>query len=181
MISDLQNQLRKSLDHLRSEFAKLQIGTANASIVDRLEVESYGTKTPLQNLANISCPDPKTVKIEPWDKSLVGEIERAIVSADLGLNPQNMGEFIFVPIPPMTEERRRETVKLVHAEAETAKISIRNIRHDAMKKVKTQKDNDEISEDEQKKLEKQIQEKIDDANREVDELAKKKEANILEV
>ena len=181
MIADLQNQLQKSITHLKESFGKLQVGTANAAIFDTVEIEMYGAKSPIKNAANISCPDPKTIKIEPWDKTILGDIEKGIVSANLGLNPQNMGEFLFIPIPPMTEERRKQTVKVVHDDAENSKISVRNIRQDFMKKVKTQKDNDEISEDEQKRLEKQIQEKIDETNKEIDELSKKKEADIMTV
>ncbi len=134
MINELQTQLQKALDHLRAEFGKLQMGTANASILDAVEVSMYGAKSPLKNGANVSVMDAKTLKIEPWDKSIMAEIEKGITAANLGLNPQNMGEYIIIPIPPMTEERRKNTVKVVHQESENAKIAVRNIRQDFMKK-----------------------------------------------
>lgn len=179
--TDLQTQLDKAIGHLQKEFAGLQIGTASAVLVEDIEVESYGSMMPLKNVANVSCPDPKTLKIEPWDKSVLGEIEKAINLANIGINPQNMGEHLFLPIPPMTEDRRKQLVKFVHELAEKTKISIRNARHDELKMVKLQKDESEISEDEQKRLEKEIQEAVDKANQKVDESAKLKEKDILTV
>ena len=179
MITNLKHQLQKVIDHLKSDFAKLQIGRANVELVETIEIESYGVVSPLKNLANISCPDPKTVKIEPWDKSILGATEKAIQEANIGINPQNMGEYILCLIPPLTEERRKQTVKLVHEESEKAKISIRNIRHDFMKKIKIQKDNGDISEDEQKRLEKQIEEVVSEQNKNVDTITKKKATDIM--
>jgi ribosome recycling factor len=133
---------------------------------------------PIKNVATVSCPDARTLRVEPWDKSTVGAIERAIVIADIGITPQNMGAHILLPIPPMTEERRKKLVKSVHEEAERAKIVIRNARQEAMKKIKADVD---LSEDEKKGFEKDIQESVDARNKEVDELAKKKETDILTV
>jgi ribosome recycling factor len=181
MISDLKAQLQKSVDHLKAEFTKLQMGRASTSLVDELLVESYGSQVPLKTVANVSVPDAKTLRVEPWDKSLIADIEKGIREANIGLNPQNMGENLLIPIPPMTEERRKQTVKFVHEEAEKAKISARNIRQDFMKKVKNQKDEKEISEDEAKKLEKQIEEQATGANKQIDELSKHKEADILSI
>jgi len=181
MKATLKAQIDKSIKHLNTEFTKLQIGRANSQLVENIEVESYGTKMQLKGVANIGCPDAKTIRIEPWDKNLVGEIERAIQSARIGINPQNMGEFLILPIPPMTEERRKELVKLVHAETEKAKISVRNARHDAFKTIKQQKDDKEISEDQQKDAESDIQKLVDKANKEIDEMSKKKENDILTV
>lgn len=178
---DLQAQVQKSIDHLKQEFASLQIGRASASLVDSVTVEVYGAASPLKQVANISCPDAKTIKIEPWDKSLVGDIEKAVHEANIGITPQNMGESIFLPIPPMTEERRKDIVKKVHQLAEDTKISIRNSRHDAMKFIKLQKEENEISEDQQKDLESDVQEIIDKSNKEIEELSKKKEQEILTV
>ncbi len=180
-MDELQTQLQKAIAHLKTEFTALQTGRANVSLVDEIEVESYGSKMPLKQVANISCPDAKSIKIEPWDKNLVKEVERALQEADLGINPQNMGESIFLPIPPMTEERRKDMVKLVHKLSETAKISIRNARHDAMKMVKIQQEEGDISEDEQKNLETDIQKEVDIFNKEVDSLAKNKEQEVLTV
>ena len=179
--TDLTTQLKKSLEHLQKEFSSLQVGRASTVLVEDLEVESYGTMMPLKSVANISCPDPKTIKIEPWDKAVLGNIERAMQEAKLGINPQNMGEHLFLPIPPMTEDRRKQLVKFVHELAEKTKISIRNARHDELKTIKAMKEESEISEDEQKAMEKDVQGEVDKANQEVDERAKVKEKDILTV
>lgn len=181
MSADLQTQLDKAIEHMKKEFAGLQIGRASASLVDDIEVESYGSMMPLKQVANISCPDPKTIKIEPWDKGVLGEIEKAITVANIGINPQNMGEHLFLPIPPMTEDRRKQMVKFVHELAEKAKISVRNARHDELKMVKLQKEEGELSEDEQKAAEKEVQGLVDAANQKIDESAKVKEKDILTV
>lgn len=181
MLNELQVLIEKAINHLKSEFSSLQIGRANVSLVDGIEIDSYGSKMPLKQVANIACPDAKTIKIEPWDKSLVKEIEKAITEANIGINPQNMGESIFLPIPPMTEDRRKDMVKLVHELAEKAKISVRNARHDAMKLAKIQEDEKEISEDQLKDLEADIQEKVDDANKLIESISKNKETEILTI
>lgn len=181
MSADLTAQLDKAIDHLQKEFAALQIGRANTALIEDIEVESYGAMAPLKTLANLSCPDAKTIKVEPWDKSILGGIESAIQAANIGLNPQNMGEHLFLPIPPMTEERRKQMVKFVHELAEKAKISIRNARHDELKMIKMQKEEGDISEDQQKDLEREVQELVDGANQKVDETAKHKEKDIMTV
>lgn len=181
MIAELSTALDKAIKHLKEQFTSLQAGRANTSMVEEIQVESYGSMMDLKSVANISCPDAKTIRIEPWDKSLVGKIEKAIQVADIGIMPQNMGEHLLLPIPPMTEERRKKLVKLVHEEAEQARISVRNLRHDFLKKVKYQKDENEISEDEQKKREKQIQEKVDEANKQIEEISSGKEKDIMTV
>ena len=181
MITELQSHLDKSIDHLKAKLSSLQAGKASVTMVDEIQVENYGSMMPLKSVANVSCPDIKTIKIEPWDKNSLGGIQKAIIESDLGINPQNMGDHLFLPIPPMTEDRRKKLVKIIKEEEEIAKISIRNVRHDFFKKTKTQKDNNEISEDEQKKLEKNIQEKIDEANKIIDELSKNKEKDILTI
>lgn len=181
MIAEFKDSLDKVVQHLQQEFAGLHVGRANAALVDEISVESYGAQMPLKSTANISCPDSKTIRIEPWDKSIIANIEKAIRDSDLGIQPQNMGEYILLSIPPMTEERRKQIVKRVHEESENARISVRNVRHEALKKVKQQKENSEISEDEESKLEKQIQESVDESNKKIDELTKKKEADVLTV
>lgn len=178
---DLKAQIQKAIDHLKQECGKLQIGRASVGLVDEIEVESYGSMMALKSVANISCPDAKTVKVEPWDKSLLAAIEKAIQEANVGINPQNMGEHLFLPVPPMTEDRRKDMVKVVHELAEKARISVRNARHDKLKNLKGQKDNQEISEDEQKNAEKEVQEVVDNANKEIETIAKGKEADILKV
>ena len=181
MIKKLQSELDKAIEHLRSKMRSIQAGRASPSIVDGIQIDNYGSMVPLRSVANISCPDNKTLKIEPWDKNIIGVINKAIQESDLGINPQNMGSHLFLPIPPMTEERRKKLVKIIKEEEELAKITIRNIRHDALKKIKNQKDDNEISEDEQKKLEKNIQENIDKSNKTITEIAKNKESDIMKV
>ncbi|MCF7812657.1 ribosome recycling factor [Candidatus Gracilibacteria bacterium] len=181
MNEELNQQLQKVVDHLRQEYSSLHVGRANVAMVDEIPVESYGSKMPLKTMANISCPDSKTIRIEPWDKSVLDNIEKGIRAADLGINPQNMGEYILMSVPPMTEERRKQLVKRVHEEAENARISVRNIRHEFLKKVKQQKEQKEISEDEANRQEKNIQEKIDAFNEKIDEISAKKENDVLSI
>ena len=181
MISQLKQDLQKAIDHLKNQYSSLQAGTANTALVDGIQVESYGSMMSLKSTANISCPDSKTIRIEPWDKSLVGEIERALQSSNIGINPQNMGECILLPIPPMTEERRKQLVKVVHEEAEKAKIVVRNKRADARDMVKMEKEDKSISDDQAKDLEADIQEVVNESNKEIDAVAKKKELDILSI
>jgi len=178
MVDALQKTIDGAAEHLRQTYSTLQAGRANTAMVEDLEVESYGAMMQLKATSNISCPDARTVRIEPWDKSLIGKIEKAIVEADLGINPQNMGDNILLPIPPMTEDRRKKLVKIVHEEAEHAKIAIRNARQDTMKKIKADAD---LSEDEKKGLEADAQERVDAANKKIEEMAKKKETDILTI
>ena len=181
MHAELTSQLQKAIDHLKEEYAGINVGRANPILVEEIEVESYGTRMPLKSMANISCPDSKTIRIEPWDKSIMASIEKGLRESSLGIMPQNMGEYILLPIPPMTEERRKQLVKVIHEEAENARVSVRNIRHDFLKQLKAQKDNKEISEDEVVKLEKQIQEQVDTTNKEIGVIAQHKEKDLLTV
>ncbi len=181
IVADLITQMQKAFDHLKNEYAALQIGRASAALVEDILVECYGAQSPLKQSANISCPDAKTVRVEPWDKSLIGDIEKALQESNIGINPQNMGEYILLPIPPMTEDRRRQLAKLVHELAENAHIAVRQARQDALKKVKAQKDNKEISEDEAKSQEKEIQEKVDEMNKQIDTTSKNKETEVMSV
>jgi len=171
----------KALSHLNDEFSRLQIGRANPSLVEHIMVEAYGAQQPLKNMANISVPDPKTLQIQPWDKSVMRDIEKAIQQADLGLNPVNNGAAILLAIPPLTEERRKEIVKIVHKLAEDARISIRNIRQTAHSKFKQMAQDKEITEDEATGAEKKLQEKVDDYNNKVADAAKAKEEAVMTV
>ena len=144
-------------------------------------VEQYGSQMALKAVANISAPDASTLKIEPWDKNVMAEIDKGIMASGIGLNPQNMGTYFLITIPPMTEERRKILNKTVHKEAEEARIAIRNIRHDYLKKIKAQKEEGEMSEDEQKQQEKKVQEVLDTANKTVEDAMKAKEKEILSV
>lgn len=173
--------LELALAHLKKQLATLQVGRASTGLVDGVQVEQYGTMGPIKSCANIAVPDAQTLRIEPWDKALVGAIEKAIMEANLGLNPTNMGEYLLVPIPPLTEERRKKLGKTVHEEGEKARISVRSVRQDALKAVKQQKDDKTVSEDEAKTMEKDIQKEVDTANQEIETLVKKKESDLMTV
>lgn len=176
-VSTAANNFEKSLEHLISEFAALQIGRASSALVEGINVEAYGSHQPIRNMAQITLPDARSIAITPWDKSIMGNIEKAITNANIGLTPINDGNCVRLNIPPLTEERRKETVKIVHRMAEEAKISIRNARHEALESIKKE----ELSEDEQKRAEKELQEKVDEYNKKVEEHAKKKEHEIMTV
>lgn len=174
-------EFQKTIQHLKSEYAKLQIGRANPSLIEDLKVEAYGSQQPLKSLASVSVPDPRTLQIQPWDRSILGAVEKAIQQANLGLNPLNDGKVVRIVLPPLTEERRKDLVKIVHKMAEEGRISIRQARgksHDAIRAMEKDKT---ISEDEMRLGEKHLQEKVDNINKEIEELAKKKEQDILTI
>lgn len=180
-ISQAEQEFQKTLVHLKSEYSRLQMGRATPLLVEDIKVEAYGSMQPLKGLASISVPDPKTLQIQPWDRGVLGAIEKAIQAANLGLNPINDGRVIRVPMPPLTEERRKELTKVVHQMAENAKIAIRNARGTAHGAFKTLEESDEITEDDRRLAEKHLQEKVDNANKEVEEMAKKKEQDIMTI
>ena len=171
----------KAISHLEDEFTSLQVGRASSGLVENLMVESYGTMQPVKAVASISVPDAKTVQIQPWDKSILAAVEKAIRESDLNLNPVNNGLAVILAIPPLTEERRRDLVKVVGQLAEEAKISVRNARHEAINALKKMEHEKEIREDERSRAEKQIQEKTDELNTKITELAKKKEELIMKI
>ena len=170
---------KKAIEHLKNEFARLQIGRASATLVESIPVEAYGQKQPLKSLASISVPDAKTIAIQPWDRSILQAVEKAIQLASLGLNPVNDGVLISINMPPMTEERRKELVKLVGKMAEDARISVRQIRGDAHSTFKTMKDSGDMTEDDLRLFEKKLQENVDAVNKDIEETAKKKEQDIM--
>lgn len=176
---DIEAALHKIIEHLKIEFSGISVGRANPGMVEQIQVPVYGSPQPLKSVASVSCPDMQTIRIEPWDKSIVGSIEKAIRDANIGLNPQNMGDAVFLSVPPLTGERRQQIIKRVKEISEDSKIAVRNVRHDVLKKLKQEKDEKEISEDEYEKKEKQIQEKVNNTNKSIDEVLKKKEADIL--
>ena len=181
MINAAVTEFEKTLVHLKDEFSRLQVGRANPALVESIVVEAYGSSQPLKNLANISVPDSKTLQIQPWDKSVMGAVEKAILQADLGLNPVNNGVTIIVNIPMLTEERRMELVKVVHKLAEDARISVRNARQTAHAKFKSMAQNKEITEDEATGAEKRLQVKVDDTNVTIADAARAKEASVMTV
>ena len=160
-LNELNQKCQDALDHLHAEYAKIQTGRANVSLVENVMVDSYGSKVPLKGVATISIPEPKQIAIQPFNRDQMQNIEKALMEADLGLTPQNDGSFIRLNLPPLTEERRKELVKIVHRYAEDSRISMRNARHDALNYLKEMEKEKEISEDVLKGKEKEIQEKIE--------------------
>ena len=176
MIEDLRQSLEKVAAHFTSECAQFHSGAASSALLESISVEAYGAAAPLKNNASISVLDPKTLKVEPWDASLLPEIEKQIQNANLGFNPQNMGTHLLVPIPQPTEETRMAKIKLLRASLENAKISVRSVRQDFFKKIKAQKDASEISEDAFAALEKDFQKEVESATQKLSEIAAEKEA-----
>jgi ribosome recycling factor len=180
-IQAAKKEFAQAIDHLTEEFRGLQIGRANASLVDNIMVSAYGSEQPLKSVANISTPDGQTIAIRAWDKSMVTAIEKAIITSHLGLNPSNDGDTIRLSIPPLTEERRRELTKIVHQMAENAHIHVRNSRQKCLDKIKSMAKEKEITEDDQRLGEKNLQEAVDEANKEIKALSQKKENDIMTV
>ena len=174
-------RMDKALDHLLEEFGAVRAGRANAKVLDRITVEYYGSETPLNGVATISSPDARTLVIQPWDTTLLKGIQKAILSSDLGINPQNDGKVIRLIFPQLTEERRKELTKQVRKYAEDAKVAMRNIRRDGMDYVKKLKKGSEITEDEQKKAEKDLQDLLDKYIKKVDEATAAKEKELMAI
>ncbi len=181
MLANLQQDLEKATNHLSWELAKLQAWRANPAIVEGVYVMAYGSSQALRNVAAVSTLDAQTIVIQPWDKSVIRDIEKGISDAGLGLNPNNNGESIMIKIPPLTEERRRDLVKIASRLAEEGKVGVRTVRQDYKKRIDTAKADKEISEDEAKWLEADLQKKIDIAIKLVDEMLKTKEAEVMKV
>ncbi len=178
---DFERRMGKALDHLHEEFGAVRAGRANAKVLDRISVEYYGSETPLNGVATISSPDARTLVIAPWDTKLLKDIQKAIQTSDLGINPQNDGKVIRLVFPQLTEERRKELTKQVKKYAEDGKVAMRNIRRDGMDYVKKLKKNSEITEDEQKKAEKDLQDLLDKYIKKVDEATAVKEKELMAI
>ena len=176
-----EERMRKTIHSVAADFAAVRAGRANASVLDRIQVDYYGTPTPIHQIASIGSPDPRTLTIQPWDATQVKPICKAIQESDLGINPQTDGKIIRLAFPQLTEERRKELVKQIRKYAEGGKVAIRNIRRDAVETFKAQKKNSEITEDDMKIAEKDIQKLTDDMCKEIDALTEKKEKELLEV
>ena len=174
-------KMQKTIEVVKSNFAAVRAGRANAGVLDRIQVEYYGTPTPIQQVASISTPDPRTLQIQPWDGSILKAIEKAIQSSDLGINPQNDGRVIRLAFPQLTEERRMELTKQVRKYGENGKVAIRNIRRDAMEKLKALEKKSEITEDDRKEDEKELQELTDKRCKEIDALTAAKEKELMAV
>ena len=174
-------KMLKTIEVVKANFAAVRAGRANAGVLDRITVEYYGTPTPLNQVAAISSPDPRTLVIQPWDGSLLKAIEKAIQTSDLGINPQNDGRVIRLAFPQLTEERRKELAKQVKKYGEEGKVAVRNIRRDAMDEIKKKTKKAELTEDDQKNLEKELQDLTDKRCKEIDELTAKKDKELMAV
>ena len=175
------SKMHNTIEVVKSNFAAVRAGRANAGVLDRIMVEYYGTPTPLNQVAAVSSPDPRTLTIQPWDATLLKAIEKAIQTSDLGINPQNDGRLIRLAFPQLTEERRKELTKQVHKYGEDGKVALRNIRREAMDEFKKQAKKSEITEDDLKQLEKELQDLTDKRCKDVDELTAKKEQELMAV
>ena len=178
---EFERRMGKAVDHLQDEFGAVRAGRANAKVLDRITVEYYGSETPLNGVATISSPDARTLVISPWDTKLLKDIQKAIQSSELGINPQNDGHVIRLVFPMLTEERRKELTKQVKKYAEDAKVAMRNIRRDGMDYIKKLKKNSEITEDDQKKAEKDLQDLLDKYIKKVDEATAVKEKELMAI
>jgi ribosome recycling factor len=185
MIDDIQKRtaerMGKSIEALRHELAKIRTGRAHPSLLDHVTVSYYGNEVPLSQTANIAVEDARTLTVTPWERSMVQAIEKAIMTSDLGLNPSSAGTVIRVPMPPLTEQRRRELVKVVRHEAENARVAIRNIRRDANNELKAALKEKLVSEDQERRSQEQIQKLTDQYVKEVDALLEEKEADLLAI
>ncbi len=180
-IKEFETRMTKTTEVLAAQFAAVRAGRANAAVLDQIEVDYYGVPTPIRQIASISTPDPRSLVIQPWDASTLKLIEKAILISDLGINPQNDGRSIRLVFPQLTEERRKELAKQVRKYGEEAKVAVRNIRRDAIDKFKKQQKASEITEDDYKNMEKDMQKKTDDYIKKVDELCAKKEKELSEI
>lgn len=185
MIADIkksaEEKMKKSLEALKADFGKVRTGRAHAGILDHVKVDYYGSPMPINQVANISVIDAHTLGVQPWEKPMVAKVEKAIRDADLGLNPASMGDVIRVPMPPLTEERRKELVKLVRGEAENGKVAVRNIRRDAIAHLKELVKNKEASEDEERRAHDEVQKLTDKYIAEIDKATADKEKDLMAV
>lgn len=176
-----EDHMRKSIDALKEGFIKIRTGRAHTSLLDHIMVPYYGNNVPIKQVANVTVLDPRTLGVAPWEKNLVSVVEKAIRDSDLGLNPTNAGNLLRVPLPPMTEERRRDLIKVVRHETETARVAIRNLRRDANHELKVLEKDKKISEDDERRAEEKMQKLTNDYIAKLDALLKEKEAELMEV
>jgi ribosome recycling factor len=181
VVKQLNDSIKRTIDALKQQMTKIRTGRANAAMLDGVRVDYYGTPTPLAQCAAIAVPEPRLITIKPWDKSILKDIEKAIQQANLGLNPQNDGEVIRLPIPPLTEQRRKEIAKQVRATGEEHKVAIRNERRDANEKLKTLLKDKVITEDDNKRSQEKVQKETDGGITQVEDVVAKKEKEVLEV
>lgn len=181
IIKDAEQRMQKSIESMRSEMAKIRTGRASSALIDHLSVDYYGTATPINQVANVTVQDARTLAVQPWEKNMVPVVEKAIMEANLGFNPVTAGDVIRLPMPALTEERRKEMVKIAAAEGESGKVAIRNIRRDANSDFKELLNDKEISEDDDHRAQDRIQKLTDHYVAEVDAIVAEKEAEILTV
>ncbi|MCI9264038.1 MAG: ribosome recycling factor [Oscillospiraceae bacterium] len=181
ILKDFEDKMNKTVDVVISDFASVRAGRANAAVLDKIQVDYYGTPTPIQQVAGISSPDPRSLMITPWDKTMLKAIEKAILASELGITPQNDGQVIRLAFPQLTEERRKELTKQVRKYAENGKVAVRNIRRDAMDKLKAAEKKNELTEDDRKLGEKDLQDLTDKICKKLDDLCEKKEKELMAV
>ncbi len=181
ILKDAQTRMGKSVDALRTELTKIRTGRAHPSLLDQIQVDYYGSETPISQVANVTVEDSRTLAVAPWEKQMVSVVEKAIMNSGLGLNPSTAGSLIRIPMPPLTEERRRELVKVVKAEGEAAKVAVRNIRRDANSDLKSMLKDKEISEDECHQAEEKVQKITDRYVKNVDDVLLVKEKELMEI
>lgn len=178
---DYEDKMEKTLAATKAELARIRTGKASPTLLDTVRVNYYGSTVPLKQVASVNIPEPRLIVIQPWDKKLLAEVEKAILKADLGLNPNNDGTLIRIPIPPLSEERRKELVKFARKIGEQKKVAIRNLRRDGNEELKQQEKEHVISEDEMHRGQEKIQKLTDDHIKKIDDLLEKKELEIMEV
>ena len=179
--NDANDRMNKTLASLENDFSKIRAGRAHPSLLEQIHVEYYGTLVPISQVSNITTEDSRTLKVTPWEKDMVGPIEKAVMTSDLGLNPNSMGQLIRIPLPPLTEERRKELVRVVRDEAEHARVAVRNIRRDAISDYRELLKEKEISEDETHRAEENIQKITDQHTDLIDKSLSDKENSLLEI
>ena len=179
--TETKDKMDKTLDALKADFSSLRVGRAHSGMVDGIMVDAYGSPTPINQVATVSVPDPRTLSLSVWDRSLVHAVEKAIMESDLGLNPSSDGTLIRIPVPPLSEERRVELVKVAKKYAEQNKVAIRNVRRDAIDSIRELKKNGEITEDDEKRYENEVQKLTDEAVKKIDDMTEAKEKDILQV
>ena len=178
---EFEKKMKKTCEALESQFATIRAGRANAAVLDQITVDYYGSPTPINQVASIATPDARSLLIQPWDASILKGIEKAILTSDLGIHPQNDGRMIRLVFPPLTEERRKDLAKVIRKKAEESKVAVRSIRRDAMEDIKKQKKDNLLTEDDQKKLEEKVQKLTDEKVKEIDTIAQAKEKEIMSV
>ena len=185
MISDVKKtadqKMHRSIETLKADLAKIRTGRAHTGLLDHIHVDYYGTSMPLSQVANVTLADPRTIGVQPWEKKMIPVVEKAIRDADLGLNPAPSGEMIRVPMPPLTEERRKELIKVVHKEAEGARIAVRNVRREANEQLNKLSKDKQCSEDEERRAHEDLQKLTDRFIAEIDQLLQSKEADLMAI